>query len=155
MQLHIIAVGKKMPDWVDIAFNDYAKRLKQDHPILLTEIAPEKPGNQSETVRLEREAQKIRDVISRGSHTLLLNVTGKTYSTQTLAQQFAQWQSQTSILNFVIGGADGLAQTLTNEFRDHWSLSPLTFPHPLVRVLLVEQLYRVVSFLGNHPYHRE
>lgn len=162
MHLNIIAVGKKMPHWISEGFEDYAKRFSKDISVSLIEITPEKRGNQTAAIVKEREGERILEAIanlspqkSPKSYTIALDVLGKSYSTETLAQKLSHHQSHYSSLNFVIGGADGLSKTCLEHANELWSLSPLTFPHALVRVVLIEQLYRAYSLLNNHPYHRQ
>ncbi len=151
-----------MPHWITEGFEDYAKRFAKDFSVSLIEINAEKRGNQTAAIVKQREGERILEAItnlsphkSSKSYTIALDVLGKSYSTETLAQKLSQCQSQYSSLNFVIGGADGLSKTCLETANELWSLSPLTFPHALVRVILIEQLYRAYSFLNNHPYHRQ
>lgn len=150
-----------MLEWINAGFEDYAKRFPKDLPIELTEIAAEKRGNQSVTVMKEREGKRILSAIADQSphqsskpHIIALDVLGKSYSTEDLSQKLDQWQNEHSTIHFLIGGADGLSKECLEQSNEHWSLSTLTFPHSLVRVILIEQLYRAMSLLNNHPYHR-
>lgn len=151
-----------MPSWITEGFDDYAKRFSKDTPISLIEISPEKRGNQNAAIVKEREGERILEAIAKltpqhspKSYTFALDVKGKSYSTETLAQKLSQCQAHYSTLNFVIGGADGLSQHCLEKANELWSLSPLTFPHALVRVILIEQIYRAWSLLNKHPYHRQ
>ncbi len=155
MQLHIIAIGNKMPNWVNLAFLEYSKRFPRDFPLMLTEIAAVKRyKNQSIPQIIHEEGQKILTNLSPKSCTIALNERGMLWDTQTLATQIRNFQNKTSEINFLIGGPDGLSPECLTKANMHWSLSPLTLPHPMVRIILIEQLYRAISILNNHPYHR-
>ena len=155
MQLQIIAIGTKMPGWVNEGFSEYAKRFPRDFSLILTEIPmPKRHKNQSILQAIREEEQKILACLSSRSFTIALDEQGKLWDTKTLANQISNFQVKTSQLNFLIGGPDGLSPSCLKKADVHWSLSPLTLPHPLVRIILIEQLYRAVSILNNHPYHR-
>jgi 23S rRNA (pseudouridine1915-N3)-methyltransferase len=147
-----------MPAWISAGFDDYARRMPRDMPLLLTELKPEprsdKPSAGDIKRILEQEAQRIEAALPKGSLTVVLDETGKTVSTQQLADRITRWRDDGRDIAFVIGGADGTAARLKASADWLWSLSPLTLPHGLVRVVLAEQLYRAASILGNHPYHR-
>ena len=147
-----------MPEWIVSGFKEYAKRMPREMPLTLIELKPElrgdQPGPGAATRALEREAHRIEAALPKGALHVVLDETGKTVSTQQLAQRMVQWREQGRDVAFVIGGANGTAVHLKSAADWLWSLSPLTLPHGLVRVILAEQLYRAVSILGNHPYHR-
>jgi 23S rRNA (pseudouridine1915-N3)-methyltransferase len=147
-----------MPAWISAGFDDYARRMPRDMPLVLTELKPEPRGDKSGAgvvARLvEQEAQRIEAALPKGSLTVVLDETGKTVSTRQLADRITRWRDDGRDIAFVIGGADGTAGRLKASADWLWSLSPLTLPHGLVRVVLAEQLYRAASILGNHPYHR-
>jgi 23S rRNA (pseudouridine1915-N3)-methyltransferase len=148
-----------MPEWIASGFRDYAKRLPREMPLTLIELKPEPrrddPGSGASARLLEREALRIEAALPKGAMRVVLDETGKAVSTRELAQRMMQWREQGRDVAFVIGGADGAAARLKTAADWLWSLSPLTLPHGLVRVILAEQLYRAVSILGNHPYHRD
>jgi 23S rRNA (pseudouridine1915-N3)-methyltransferase len=158
VKLRLFAVGHRMPAWISAGFDDYARRMPRDMPLLLTELKPEPRGDKSGTgvvARLvEQEARRIEAALPKGSLTVVLDETGKTVSTRQLADRITRWRDDGRDIAFVIGGADGTAARLKESAGWLWSLSPLTLPHGLVRVVLAEQLYRATSILGNHPYHR-
>ncbi len=158
MKLSVVAVGHRLPDWLDSGFNQYAKRMPRDMPLNLIELKPEarrdEPGSSAAARVLEKEAQRIEAALPKGALSVVLDETGKAVSTQQLAQRLDRWRGDGRDVAFVIGGADGTAARLKSGADWLWSLSPLTLPHGLVRVLLAEQLYRAVSILNNHPYHR-
>jgi 23S rRNA (pseudouridine1915-N3)-methyltransferase len=155
MRLNIIAVGTKMPKWTEIAFSEYAKRFSREFPLSLTEIPlPKRPPGSSVDRYIAQEGSAILSAIPEKSITIALDERGKLWNTQELATQITHFQNNTPQINFLIGGPDGLSKTCLEKSQIQWSLSPLTLPHPLVRVILVEQLYRAISILNNHPYHR-
>lgn len=155
MRLQIIAIGTKMPKWTEMAFSEYAKRFSREFPLTLTEIPmPKRPRSDSVERYIMEEGTAILNAIPEKSITIALDERGKLWKTEELAKQISNFQANTSQLNFLIGGPDGLSKTCLDKAHVHWSLSPLTLPHPLVRVILAEQLYRAISILNNHPYHR-
>ncbi len=158
MKLRIVAVGHRMPQWISSGFEDYARRMPRDMPLALTELKPEPRGDKpsaGDIARIvEQEAQRIEAAIPKGNLTVVLDESGKMVSTLQLADKITRWRDESRDVCFVIGGADGAAARLKQSAGWLWSLSPLTLPHGLARVVLAEQLYRAVSILGNHPYHR-
>lgn len=156
LKLHVIAVGQRMAPWVDAGFEDYARRLPRTLPLRLTEIKPEPRGAATPVARLTgAEARRIRTALPPQDVKVMLDERGVACTTRELAGKLERWQAGARDVHFVIGGPDGLAESLRQEADWLWSLSPLTLPHGLVRVVLAEQLYRAVSLLANHPYHRE
>lgn len=156
MKLHVVAVGTRMPVWVDAGFDEYARRMPRDARLELTEIKPESRGVGRAIGRLlEAEEKRIRAAVPAGSLRIALDERGTLLATTELARRLERWRSAGSDLAFLIGGPDGLAATLKRDAAFTWSLTPLTLPHGLARVVLVEQLYRAVSILHNHPYHRD
>ncbi len=151
MKLHIIAVGTKMPNWVQQAYQDYAKRLPNNY-LNLIEI-PVSKKKQTQAIITE-ESQQMIQRIPKNAMIIALEVKGKSWNTETLAQQLQDWQRQGNDIALLIGGANGLAQSCRDQADYLWSLSTLTLPHGLVRVILVEQIYRAWSLNHNHPYHR-
>ncbi len=158
MKLRIVAVGHRMPAWINAGFDEYARRMPRDMPLTLIELKPEPRGDKTsagDIARLvENEAQRIEAAIPKDHLTVVLDETGKTITTLQLAAKITRWRDDGRDVSLVIGGADGTAQRLKKNAGWLWSLSPLTLPHGLVRVVLAEQLYRAASILGNHPYHR-
>lgn len=147
-----------MPQWINAGFDDYARRMPREMPLVLAELKPEarndKPSTGDITRIVEQEAQRIEAALPKSGLTVVLDETGKTVTTRQLADKITRWRDDGRDVSFVIGGADGTAARLKQNADWLWSLSPLTLPHGLVRVVLAEQLYRAVSILGNHPYHR-
>ena len=156
MRFHIIAVSQKMPAWINTGFSDYQKRFSKENTCILTEIPLQKRSKVKPLEQqIEAENIKIKSKIIKPSKTIALDVKGSLWSTEQLSQYLLRWQQETSTVNFIIGGPDGLSQNLLNNVDYRWSLSPLTFPHPIVRILLIEQLYRALCILKGHPYHRD
>ncbi|MFK0379608.1 23S rRNA (pseudouridine(1915)-N(3))-methyltransferase RlmH [Pandoraea sp. NPDC090278] len=155
MRLFILAVGHKMPGWIETAFAEYAKRMPPELRIELKEIKPEQRSNSrtAETV-MAAEAQRIDAALPRGCRLVCLDERGQDLTTMRLAQSLTVWQQDGRDVAFVIGGADGLDPTLNSRADTLIRLSSLTLPHGMVRVLLAEQLYRAWSINANHPYHR-
>ncbi|MEM8766832.1 MAG: 23S rRNA (pseudouridine(1915)-N(3))-methyltransferase RlmH [Pseudomonadota bacterium] len=154
MKLRMLAVGAKSPDWVTAGFNDYARRLPRDCPLTLEEIAPANRKGWPPARVLATEADALLARLKPAEHVVALDVGGKTCSTERLAQMLDDWRMQGKDVSFLIGGADGLGQAVLDRSDQALSLSAMTFPHQLVRVLLAEQLYRAWTVLAGHPYHR-
>ena len=153
----IVAVGHKLPGWMNAGFEDYAARMPRESRVELIEIKPApRAGTGAKSVQrwLAAEAAKVRAALPARGYTAVLDERGKACTTAGLARQIEQWRRDGRDVAFVIGGADGTASELREEADTLLSLSPLTLPHGMCRVLLAEQLYRAVSLLANHPYHR-
>lgn len=146
-----------MPAWVTTGFEEYVKRMPREMPIQLKELKPaQRSSSTGDTPRwLQTEAERIDGAIPAGALRVVLDERGRSFATRGLAEHLEQWRRDGRDVAFVIGGADGLAPALKTRADLLWSLSPLTLPHGLVRVVLAEQLYRAASLLSNHPYHRE
>ncbi len=144
-----------MPDWVEQGYQEYAKRLPREFRLALKEIAPGKRGKNSDTVRIVRdEGERMLQATPSGAHIVTLDIPGKPWTTEQLSDALQRWQDNTQQVALMIGGPEGLAEEVRQQARESWSLSPLTFPHPLVRVIVAEQIYRAWSILKSHPYHR-
>ena len=156
MRLLILAVGNKMPSWITEGFNEYAKRMPREAKIELIEIKPEpRSSGKAAAQIMEAEAQRIRAVLPAGALCIALDEHGATPTTKQLTQQMQDWMQQGRDVAFVIGGADGLHESVKHKAQQLMALSAFTLPHGMVRVLLAEQLYRAHSLMHNHPYHRE
>ena len=153
MRIAVYAVGRKMPDWVLLACSDYIKRLPKRWKFGVREFAQAR-GSSAEII-MSKEASQLLDALPDTAHVVVLDNRGKDWTTHELAQQLTRWQELGKNIVFIIGGADGLHASIRERANQQWSLSSLTFPHPLVRIILIEQLYRAQSLLDNHPYHRE
>lgn len=156
MQITILAVGSKMPKWVDEAVHEYSKRFGRDIHYRLKEIKPEKRGAGVNAAQgMLAEEKRIREAIPDNAYLVVLDERGKAPTSVELAQYLQTWQQNGEHVCFIIGGADGMTDALKQDAKLMLRLSSLTLPHGMVRVLLTEQLYRAVSILHNHPYHRE
>ena len=156
MKLFVIAVGHKMPDWISTGFHEYARRMPREVKIKLVEIKPE-PRTTGKSVPqiMEAEAQRILAALPQGALRIALDERGAHLTTKQLTLQMQDWMRGGHDVAFIIGGADGLHESVKNSAQQHLALSSMTLPHSMVRVLLAEQLYRAYSLLHNHPYHRE
>ena len=153
----IAVVGRNMPAWIDAGFNEYAQRMPHAFRIRLIEVRPaaRSGGGKSAAQWLEIEAARIRAVLPPRCCRIVLDERGKSCATKDFMRYIERWKHDGRDVAFVIGGADGTARELQQEADLLLSLSPLTLPHGLCRVVLAEQLYRAVSGLAGHPYHRE
>ena len=151
MRAHLIAVGERMPAWVQDGFAEYTKRLSRELPLELIEVSA-KTRDPART--MAEEGAALLAAIPNGTHVVALDGRGKPWSSEELAQQLARWRMQGKDLAFLVGGADGLVPEALARADQRWSLGPATLPHPLVRIILAEQLYRAMSMLSGHPYHR-
>jgi len=156
MRISVVAVGTKMPSWVNQAVEEYCRRLPRELKLQWREIplARRVRGGSTEQLR-EREGEQLLKAIPAGDTIIALDVLGERISTGQLAQKLAAWQMSGCNYSLLVGGPDGLSQQCLDRASACWSLSDLTLPHPLVRVLLAEQLYRAWTITVNHPYHRE
>jgi len=155
MQLHLIAVGNRMPGWVEEAYTTYAKRMPASTRLNLIEIAPAKRTRGTDAARaIAQEGERMLAAIPKGAYVVALEVDGRAWSTEQLAGELARWRQGGRDIALLVGGPEGLCPDCRQRAEARWSLSPLTLPHPLVRVVLAEQLYRACSILDNHPYHR-
>jgi 23S rRNA (pseudouridine1915-N3)-methyltransferase len=155
MKFWVIAVGNKMPAWVDMGFSEYTKRMPHKAKIRLIEIKAEKrSAGKSLNHILDAERGRILASMPRHCLQVVLDESGQALNTEQLAQNLAAWMQTGRDVAFVIGGADGLHEEIRNNADTRLSLSAMTLPHALVRVVLVEQLYRAVSLMNHHPYHR-
>jgi len=155
MKLVIVAVGQKVPDWAQTAYDDYAKRFPADLRVELKAVKTEPRGSKTVETLWAAERQRIEAAVPRGARVVALDERGTPLTTQALAQQLRQWQLAGDDVALVIGGPDGLEPAFRDGAHQRLRLSDLTLPHAMVRVLLIEQLYRAWSINANHPYHRE
>ncbi|TLY48296.1 MAG: 23S rRNA (pseudouridine(1915)-N(3))-methyltransferase RlmH [Gammaproteobacteria bacterium] len=156
MIIHLIAVGTKCTRWAKTGFQDYQKRLPVECKLNLMPIPLSKRSKNSEIFKhIAEEEKKILAAIPKRSRIIALDVQGQMWNTQQLAQSLQQWQLERQDVSLLIGGPDGLGDNCRKKAEHIWSLSPLTLPHALVRIVVAEQLYRAWSLLNNHPYHRE
>ena len=155
MKIQLICVGTKMPDWVEAGVAEYRKRLPRDFELGITEIALAQRGKGGDVGKaMAKEGEACLRAVGKGDFIVALDVRGKALDTPQLAAQLRLLRDGGRNLSLLVGGPDGLAPDCLAAADARWSLSPLTFPHPIVRVILAEQLYRSWSILTNHPYHR-
>ncbi|HEX8011402.1 MAG TPA: 23S rRNA (pseudouridine(1915)-N(3))-methyltransferase RlmH [Casimicrobiaceae bacterium] len=155
MKLRIVALGQRMPAWVDAAFEDYARRMPRELALELVEIKPQPRGRgRSLEQALAQEAKRI-GAATTGWCVVALDERGEPWTTAHLAARLVDWRDRGEAVAFVIGSADGIAESIKRDADVIVALSALTLPHGLARVVLAEQLYRASCLLAGHPYHRE
>jgi 23S rRNA (pseudouridine1915-N3)-methyltransferase len=155
VQVHLLAVGTRMPAWVETAFADYAGRLPHELRLRLREIPAPVRGKGADIPRLrQQEGEKLLKALPRDAEVIALDERGSALDTRGWAAALARWLPSGRDTALLIGGPDGLAPEVLARADQRWSLSPLTLPHPLVRVLVAEQLYRAWTLHVGHPYHR-
>ena len=158
MKFLVVACGHRMPAWIGTGFEEYARRMPREARMTLVELKPE-PRAPHATERevqrvLEAERKRIVAVLPKGCYKVVLDERGVSLNTRGLAGRIEMWRREGGDVAFMIGGADGIAGAFKTEADLLWSLSALTLPHQLVRIMLAEQLYRATSMLSGHPYHR-
>ncbi len=156
MRIRILSIGTRMPAWMQDGYEDYSRRLSGGVQLELVELPlPKRQGN-AEIGRLRaREAQSLQAACAPAAHRVALDETGRTHTTRQLAGRLQDWMSSGTDVDLLIGGPDGLAEDFRRQAHECWSLSPLTFPHGLVRVIVAEQIYRAWTVTQGHPYHRD
>lgn len=155
MKLVIVAVGQRMPDWAQTAYDDYAKRFPPELRVEIKTVKTEPRGAKTVETVVAAERERIVTALPKGARVVALDERGTSLSTKALAQQLKTWQLAGDDVALVIGGPDGLEPALRDAAHQRIRLSDMTLPHAMVRVLLIEQLYRAWSINANHPYHRE
>lgn len=155
MRIRLIAVGSKMPVWIQEGYQEYSSRLSQDVRLELVEIPLGRRSKNAEVGRLqERESNQMLDAIGQYDKVISLDIIGCSWSTEQLSDKMAGWLQSGCNISLMIGGPEGLHDSCINRADSRWSLSPLTLPHPLVRIIVAEQVYRAWSILKRHPYHK-
>ncbi len=155
MRIRLVAIGRKMPDWVNAGFSEYSKRLTHAFALELIEVdSPRRSAKAPVRSIVEEEGVRLLQAAPKGSYQIALDEQGRSYSSESLASQLAQWMRLGRDLTLLVGGPDGLSARVREAADQHWSLSPLTLAHPLVRVIIAEQLYRAHAILEGLPYHR-
>jgi 23S rRNA (pseudouridine1915-N3)-methyltransferase len=156
MRMSVVAVGQKMPTWVREACEEYLKRMPREHPVQLIEVKPASRTDSRPVERLlEEERERIQERIPAEAVVIALDERGTLWTTRELAQQIDSLSHEARDMVFLIGGPDGLHSDLKKKAAQQFGLSRLTLPHGMARVVLCEQLYRAISVLNNHPYHRD
>lgn len=155
MQVRLIAAGTRMPEWIEAGVEDYVRRLPRELKFEIVEVAVEHRGKNADIARMrEAEGERMLKLVRPDDRVIAFDERGSLHSTEDWAQALRRWQQDGRNVCMLVGGPDGLAPACHARAEARWSLSKLTFPHALVRVLLAEQLYRAWSLLNNHPYHR-
>jgi 23S rRNA (pseudouridine1915-N3)-methyltransferase len=155
VRLSIIAVGEKMPGWVETGCSEYRKRLQGAFQLKLVELPLARRSKTPDIPKAVREeSDALLHAIPADDKVIALDLRGQHWSTEMLAEKMARWRMEGDNVSFLIGGPDGFDERCLQHAQEKWALSALTLPHPLVRVVLVEQLYRAWSLLNHHPYHR-
>ncbi|UAW99170.1 23S rRNA (pseudouridine(1915)-N(3))-methyltransferase RlmH [Halopseudomonas nanhaiensis] len=155
MRIRLVSVASRMPRWVEEGYQEYAKRLPADLALDLVEIPLATRGKNADIARLmRREGEQMLAAVQPGDRIVTLEVTGKPWSTEQLAEELERWRLEARNVNLMVGGPEGLADQVAARSDQRWSLSPLTLPHPLVRIVLAEQIYRAWTILNRHPYHK-
>ncbi len=156
MRLFIVAVGQRKPGWIAEGYQEYARRMPHEARIELIEVKPEPRATGKSTLQsMQAEAQRILAAVPHSALCVALDEHGANWTTRQLAERLRLWMDEGRDVAFVIGGADGLHESVKTRAAQLLALSAMTLPHAMVRVLLVEQLYRAYSLLHRHPYHRE
>ena len=155
MRVSLLAIGGKMPAWVEEGVAEYRKRLPAEIRFEITELPLAKRGKSASIAKaIEDEGKTLLNAVAKGDKLIALDVRGKSISTEKLAEKLADWQMQGDNISLLVGGPDGLSQECLSAAAEKWSFSAMTLPHPLVRVLFAEQLYRAWTINNKHPYHK-
>lgn len=155
MRIRLLTITHKVPAWIQEGYEEYAKRLPGSCSLELIEIPAEKRSSNADLNRITlREGEKMLAAIKPNHHVIALDVKGKLWSTEQLSDQLGHWLQDGRNIDLLIGGPEGLAPECLKKAESAWSLSPLTFPHFIIRVMVAEQIYRAHSMLQGHPYHR-
>ena len=152
--MRVIAIGTRMPGWVTEGSDEYLKRMPRELSVEWVELPASKRTRDTAELRTLDEATAIERRLKPQELIVALDIDGKTVSTENIADALSSWQAEGAKVAFIIGGPDGLHPTLKARASARWSLGRITLPHPLVRVILAEQLYRACSINAGHPYHR-
>jgi 23S rRNA (pseudouridine1915-N3)-methyltransferase len=154
MQIRVLAVGQRMPDWMKTGVDDYMRRLPKGFNVEWLEIQASKRVNGSSSQYRRKDSGNIQSRLKKGDLVVALEASGTLLSTESFAEHLGSWQMQARRINILIGGPDGLDSDLLELADARWSFGALTLPHTLVRVVLAEQLYRAWAVMTGHPYHR-
>jgi 23S rRNA (pseudouridine1915-N3)-methyltransferase len=156
VRLSVLAIGQRMPSWVESGWNEYSRRFPRGYSLELRELPAIKRGRNAdiEAIR-QKEGEALLTAVPASSCLVALDEHGKQWTTLELSSRLRSWMQEGRDVSFIVGGPDGLSKACLEAAELRWSLGKLTLPHPLVRVLLAEQLYRAWTITQNHPYHRE
>mgnify|MGYP000073686742 FL=1 len=156
MRIHLLAVGRRMPGWVEAGVAEYLKRFPPECSLQIQEVEPARRSKNTSPDRCKsEEADRLLAAVPKGANIIALDERGKSPGSHDLAGWLGQWLQDGRDIALMVGGADGLDARCLQAASQRWSLSPLTLPHGMVRVLVAEQLYRAVTILAGHPYHRD
>ncbi|MBO6009203.1 23S rRNA (pseudouridine(1915)-N(3))-methyltransferase RlmH [Ruminobacter sp.] len=156
MKIYLIAVGTKMPAFVNMGFEEYAKRFPREVSLELIEIPAGKRTKNSDIEKIvNHEGELMLAAVPKGAMIVTMDIPGKMHNTHQLAEELNRWKSGGRDVALLVGGPEGLSDACKKAAEASWSLSPLTLPHPIVRIVIAESLYRAWSITANHPYHRE
>ncbi len=154
MKIRLLTITHKVPNWIEAGYQEYIKRLPPAYSLELIEVPAEKQTEGNQERILQREGEKLLSLVKPTHHIIALDVKGSLWSTEQLADQLAAWQQARHPIDLLVGGPFGLSPDCLKRASQTWSLSPLTFPHFIVRLIVAEQFYRAFSILQKHPYHR-
>jgi 23S rRNA (pseudouridine1915-N3)-methyltransferase len=155
VKINLLSVGTRMPAWVNEGVEEYRRRLPVDFGLACVEVALAARGKNADIARLRRrEGEALMARVPRGDFLVAMEVGGRSLSTEALAEQLSTLRMEGRNLTLLVGGPDGLDDACVTKADEKWSLSALTLPHPLVRIVLAEQIYRAWTLLVGHPYHR-
>lgn len=155
MKIRLCTITHKTPAWIQAGYDEYARRLPPAYSLELIEVPAEKRSDSADLTRLtEREGEKLLAATKAGDRLIALDIKGSPWSTDELARQMQQWHHEGRNVNLLVGGPDGLSPACLAKADTKWSLSALTFPHFIVKLIVAEQIYRAYTILANHPYHR-
>ena len=155
MRMYVIAMGDRMPGWVELGYQEYAKRLGSELQLHLHELSPEKRGKSADVKRIiQKEGERMLQAIPTNCDVIALDREGQLLSTEMLAEKLQSWLGAGRDLALLIGGPEGMSAQCLQRAQLRLSFSPMTFPHPLIRIILAEQIYRAYSILKHHPYHK-
>jgi 23S rRNA (pseudouridine1915-N3)-methyltransferase len=156
MNISILTVSRKTPDWIEQGYREYSSRMPREFPVKLLEVNPAKRHKSSKRSQITaEEGERLLAAVPKSAYVVALDERGEIWDTAQLAGKLSDWQADYNNIAFLIGGADGLSEQCRQRADAIWSLSKLTFPHEMVRVLLAEQLYRAWTVTVGHPYHRQ
>jgi 23S rRNA (pseudouridine1915-N3)-methyltransferase len=155
MNINFLAIESSRPSWAKEAFEDYSSRFNKSIKVNWNGLKPlKRTPNYNKDKTIFQESEFLLSAVKDKSYLVCLDKSGKSLNTLQLKSRFEGWLATTNNLTFLIGGPDGLSQKCLDKSNENWSLSPLTFPHAIVPVMIIEQIYRVWSMTQNHPYHR-
>lgn len=155
MRIYLVAIGQRLDSWVIQGYEEYARRLPPECRLKLIEVPPSKRAKNPDTRRnIREEGERLLAAVPANTRLMALDAGGQQWTTGQLAEHLQQWMADGRDVALLVGGPDGLSDECKQQAESHLALSKLTFPHPLVRIIVAEQIYRAVSILKGHPYHR-